>query len=368
MAFLARCHFCPTTIKLPDTSLGASIQCPRCRNQFTAAPQEETSSPAPHFRSRLPAKQAGGGPSTPVTAVSASAVAGQATSGRKVSFAAPTAVAGLAQEPDSNAPGLSVVLGVTGFFSGGLAILLANSAALRLLTIPLAALGLLLGVAAAFVVGDRSARAYLAPAAAGTIGLAVLLLALAWPEFFGRAWFSGGDDPSAELPVFIPRGLKPPVLPDEEGSEWMDAAQGVWKQGDVQLRVLSVQVGRVPLKGAGANKVKPASSLVVRFRVRNQGAGRAFTYEGWAKDSKGAAPTLKDDQENTYALRDFGAGVQVSGQVSRAVLAPGSFVDDLLVFEPPEPGVEALFLELPAAALGGTGSFKLRMNRADFSF
>src|SRR5262245_32544948 len=41
MPFHTVCPFCPTKFKFPDKSLGASIRCPKCGNNFTAAPQDE---------------------------------------------------------------------------------------------------------------------------------------------------------------------------------------------------------------------------------------------------------------------------------------------------------------------------------------
>jgi hypothetical protein len=66
-------------------------------------------------------------------------------------------------------------------------------------------------------------------------------------------------------------------------------------------------------------------------------------------------PILKDDHGRTYKLQTFGHDVEIPGHISRATLAPGKAIEDVLVYPAPEAGVQVLRLELPGLAFGATG-------------
>jgi len=51
----------------------------------------------------------------------------------------------------------------------------------------------------------------------------------------------------------------------------------------------------------------------------------------------------------------------VAGHVRTASLAPGKYVEDVLVFEPPAADVQSLRLELPAEACGRSGVFRFQI-------
>ena len=105
-------------------------------------------------------------------------------------------------------------------------------------------------------------------------------------------------------------------------------------------------VGRAAEGGTEA----AGASLVLRVEVRPPAGGRV-DYRRW-----GAADvvTLRDQRGNVYRFRP-------RGEKSAAPGDPGKPVTDVLVFDRPRDDAGALELELPAAAVGAAGTFRVRI-------
>jgi hypothetical protein len=92
--------------------------------------------------------------------------------------------------------------------------------------------------------------------------------------------------------------------------------------------------------------------------IQNVSQTRKIDYPGWSRSSS-AQLRLTDNFGNVYKRYDPGLLDTIIGQVREPTsIHPGDRLEDLLVFEKPLPNVQALRLELPASAVGGSGSFR----------
>jgi hypothetical protein len=74
--------------------------------------------------------------------------------------------------------------------------------------------------------------------------------------------------------------------------------------------------------------------------------------------------SLKDDTGNSYSRCYFGIS-EVVGQVDDGEsIYPEKSLSDCLVFELPTDTCQALFLELPASAVGGSGALRMKLPRS----
>lgn len=339
MTFLAQCFLCKVKVRLPEGKRGASITCPRCENQFTAAPlQDQADSPSPPGKEEI---QRGRSNPAPLMAKSET----------------PLSPEDMAEDP-SNLP-LPRPWALAAFVLMGLALLSASFFLLHYLTLPLALVSLGAGVAVHFSEKSLSARDLLLARIGAGGSLAILIVALLWPGWFGLAWFGGRDAaPRIEEPLFISRKAsadQPPRFLTED--EWVDASAGLIRAGDIQVGVETPRL----LKGA---KGKDARAARLHFTVHlsNQGHTREITLKGWAAaKSVDEPPLLRDNLHRTYRFLQSVASLD-----GAASILPGRGHVRELYFEyrPPE-GKEAqpewFFLELPAAAVEETERFRFKV-------
>jgi hypothetical protein len=246
-----------------------------------------------------------------------------------------------------------------------LALVTASAAPWDRLTLPLAGLGLLLGLIGGGV-GVASGRGGLVwPTLGSALGLAVLLVALLWPGLFNPLRAGGGSDNDRITPVPLGHAIANPAALQEDG--WTDASRAAVQQDDVRVHVASVSVAAVSSQGKGKPSAHGESYLLVRVVVQNVGARRHLLCEPWggpSEDGRRHLCRLTDRAGHGYTLKSLdpaGAG----GKRGKGVLVgPGRSADEVLVFELPPAGEEVLHLELSAVACGGSGTFRLSMPRS----
>jgi hypothetical protein len=343
MPFLAECLFCKGKVRVPDHALGQSLTCPRCASAFTLVPMENPPEISEAKLIRLPA-----------------------TAGTLPTFTAtPDAndAPGLEEPQEKDDPRPPIQPAV---FAGALAFFLASAAAVCLSFPSLRAVTLCLSSLAAVggLVAWRTApgsRAWI-PAAGTTLSLPVLLVATFWPYML-----STSVPPPRHTGDLGPLDKRPIVAVAIEGEKeepappWIDAAKFCAQQGDMRVRVLSA--GVEPRPGHRPKNSPPLLQLALR--LSNVGTGRTINYHGWGKKEgeQGQPAVVRDNANAGYKVLPA-APLSGGGLLRTAHLGPGESLKENLAFEPPPPkSIQFLRLELPAAAIGGTGVLHFQVPR-----
>jgi hypothetical protein len=272
-------------------------------------------------------------------------------------------------------------LGIASLILGILAFLICWIPLVNLLGMPLAALGLLLGLIGLLVALTRNGASIGYPIA----GSAVCALALTVAVSVTGALVSGIKKASDQiLTDSTARNATnqitvPPASPDQYSSppiasgstsgdspppvQWASAESPV-KQEDVQVRVKSVIVGKVPLtETIGGDGVSEDSLLSVEVEIINLSDSKKVDYSTWGGSAMSfdRRASLTDNFGNGYKRVNFGFSSKISGAVESESIYPGKAISDVLVFEPPVGKAEYLNLELPAEQFGGTGMLRIRI-------
>jgi hypothetical protein len=259
------------------------------------------------------------------------------------------------------------VLGVVALFLGAGGLVLASVPSVAFLTLPLAGLGLVLGLAGCLPALAFGKGNPLVPAAGSAANLLVVLLAVFWLGLVSTLPFGrGAADPDADRIQAIPLGHPTADPAGLEQSGWVDASRAAVQQNDVRIQLTAVSVAPVEMyKVQSKPKFSEQKYLLVRLRTFNVGAGRQLPYETWNAAGRGPQPlTLTDNLGKSYALKSADPDWKMTEQPHRDPVAPGRFTDELLVFEAPPADVEFLHLELPASACGGHDTYRLAIPRA----
>jgi hypothetical protein len=246
------------------------------------------------------------------------------------------------------------------FALGSVALLTASIPGLELLTKPLAGVGLLLGIILGVVPAVRKQTNLVLPGITCGLCLFVLLLVGSWPRV----------SPPAPRPAMAIRlhkaGMVAPRPVEEE--EWLPADEFAYRTSNLQVQVVSVQVGPVDLRGPGKSGPTQENYLTIHLRVTDEGVlfREKVPYETWA-DEGGAPskhpPELTDNQERIYPQKTFDANVKIGGRAYAGALAPPA-MNELLVFPAPQNGIEHLRLKLPASAFGVPGEFRFQIPKS----
>ncbi len=216
----------------------------------------------------------------------------------------------------------------------------------------------------------RLSRSDLRPVFAGVaVAVAVSLLgALAWwgargsassrePAAAGQA----ANAPSASQPA-PPMPPTPPVASSGDAVQYFDALSETAAIGPVNVRVVSVQVGKPRvLRRTGRIAIPGEDYLIVTLELLNKDAAKNITYAGWGGGIYGTGGTnLVDNLQNPYLVKLFSGGI-VEGQHRDVSLFGGEPLRDVLVFERPVEAADYLRLSLPGAALGQEGDVRFKI-------
>ena len=129
---------------------------------------------------------------------------------------------------------------------------------------------------------------------------------------------------------------------------------------DIRVEIVSAVLRPVELTDAKGKRISKHKYLTLTLRLNNLGNPRAMGYTSWGQ-SEATMPILKDNQNLTYQLQTFGHGIEIPGRISRATLAPGKPIEDLLVYPPPADHAQWLRLELPGTAIGVSGTVRFEI-------
>src|SRR6185437_4444365 len=275
MPFVTACSFCPNKIKVPDQSLGASLRCPTCGNYFTVAPAPPE--PAKNLRRPVAAPRPTAAPvkAPPPPPADlpwwvATPPAGASNPAPSEPPAPPPAPAPVHSEPLAHSPIVSAMdfpepsapaqsalpgwinaWGVAAFSLTALGLLLAAFALPRFLTISLASLGLVVGLAGVVATWDNwQIKDGIWLALGGGGNGVLLLLALFGPSWLNNRWGRDFVVPEADLNVqmMVSRDNTSDVK-ELAGGDRVDAEINAIRQGDFLIRVESAVVDRVLDKG-----------------------------------------------------------------------------------------------------------------------
>src|SRR5262249_16830781 len=150
-----------------------------------------------------------------------------------------------------------------------------------------------------------------------------------------------------------------------------DASRAVLERNRLRVEVLSAAVGPVEVRGHG-NQIQLSKEhyLTIWLRVQRVRDGKEFAADvRGPRDVPVGRPRLRltDAAGREFAAQDLDLAVTTAGSERRSAVFPVSVIDDVAVFEPPPPGVDALRLEVPADAWGGTGVFRFTIPRSMFA-
>jgi hypothetical protein len=200
------------------------------------------------------------------------------------------------------------------------------------------------------------------PILGGLLSLPVLLVAGFWPHLLSTTPPVSPFLDDDSFPLDSRRVVAVAIGGDvqEPPGEWIDAAKFNAQQGDLRVRILSVEVKQT--KETQGPKAPPLLLHVV-LRMTNVGTSRRLLYRGWAAGGQDLdrAASLHDNKGVGY--RVLPSAPPAGGGLSRKTnIAPMEQLEDTLLFEPPPPKtVEYLRLELPAAAAGGAGVLRMQI-------
>jgi hypothetical protein len=367
MAFRAQCVFCGHYVRAPDQAIGASVCCPKCSSLFTLAPMAKA-------RATVFTR----GPQSLLEAP-APAEAALAPSAPSSSPPVPDANQALDHEPSASADWLTVgpmapliepprpkprwldALGLGVWLLAGVALLCASVPVLCRFVMPLAALGMILGVVGLLRALFQGRSRLPVPAIGTAVVIGVVYTAWLSPRLLGPAFLAYRTKDPADSAVIRVVPFSGSLLPAGGlNPEWLDASQAALQQGRVNLRVVSAHIRRVTVKSAQAEKLPAGDYHFIRLRTQEVVPPRQFAAvrsQALAPKFDNVRPRLLDLAGKTYELRQVLEATAVQKE-RKASTFPVAVQDQVFIFEASPAGVEALRLEVPAEAWSQKGSFR----------
>jgi hypothetical protein len=369
--------------KVPDQAKGGSGRCTRCSNFFTLTPAEDQRIPElvgsplepsssdlePAGASAASGTNAGWDADIPDDAADekngADAEVIPSPGVAKTEKAANAAQAAECPEAEETpavwlaltVPDWVYVPGAVAFILGSVALLAAPFDAVRFLTIPAAGIGLfIVAVALLRMPANRQFKDYLWLSVGGVVSGAVLATAAFAPTSLNRNWGRDFRVPQEDpLQMFLMSRDGRVTGTTLKDGDTVDASKHAIRQADVHIVVEKVALDVPPAKGPDKTR---QISLLVTMRLTNTSKVRQFLYERTKME-----PTLRDERGKTYALRTFAPDLGVEKQVAKEFVNSNRRMEDLLIFETPDPDVTQIDLELSAASWGAKGKVIFRIPR-----
>jgi hypothetical protein len=378
MSFVAVCTFCFQRLRAPEGAVGASFQCPRCRNYFTLAPADQFVA-SKDIGGALSAEIAA---SPPPAAADSPAEGARPSDGAEVSHDSGVEVAAaqptLVIKPAAGA----LLVGVEGrqaarptptiHPAGWPALGLVAGAVLcgwfnRLfpLVLPLAALGCAVGIVGAVLASrDRKPRLLLSTVAAG-VAAAFLVVVGLFPAALGPAYQVYRDTREPDYTVMRSVPLEGAGAGDEN-PDWVDASRFALQVNKVRVQVVNAAVRPVEIASQPKKKLSKEKYLVLRFRAFQPRTGGEFADAPLkaAATKERPRPTLTDAGGKVYPPPTLDLREEALGPSQKSGVFPVEVADELFVFEAPSPGADPLRLEVPAAPWGGAGAFRFLIPRS----
>jgi hypothetical protein len=154
-----------------------------------------------------------------------------------------------------------------------------------------------------------------------------------------------------------------PARPPDASQGWVSAPTPA-KLGDLVVKVGSVKIDRVTLKGTTGKGRSKEPLLILSLEITNTNSNRKVDYRSWAGSDVSFErdfATLKDNNGNSYKRISFGIFDKPVGSVEAESIYPEKVLGDILVFEIPLKTAASLDLELPAGNVGEKGFFRIRI-------
>ncbi|MBY0512888.1 MAG: hypothetical protein K2P78_03135 [Gemmataceae bacterium] len=347
MPIVATCPYCRAGgVRAPDKCAGMSANCPKCKSSFTIIPDEGL----PGWAKPQAAAETQAHALVP-DVTEPSPVLPAKEPPRPAPAAAPAVVrtVRVEQEEPTAAPSgmVTALLALTVF---GLAVAASQFPFGRFIAPGLALVGLAIGLVG--LAGEGKAQ--LVAAAGSALNVLAIGLVFLAPGWLGLDSWRGATPEGPKVPQAVGHGTGTATP-----TEWVNATNSSWAEGDMRVTVRSITVAPVELVGpGGAAKTPKEPVLQIVLRLANEGVERRVELTGWAAGGDGAE--LADPAGKPVKRKRFEPGWEPRGPEKPAGLFPGKYTDVLLVFEPPpallpkskEPRPEYLRLQLPGAAVG----------------
>ncbi|MCC7144992.1 MAG: hypothetical protein IT443_00950 [Phycisphaeraceae bacterium] len=146
-------------------------------------------------------------------------------------------------------------------------------------------------------------------------------------------------------------------VPDDLAAQGYVSGEGPIRLGDVEIRIRSVGVRRVPLRLAGINLTSQTDQvmLMIDVQITNLSQERTMEYLTWAGEEISFVrdyASVTDQLATMYPRVTFDQQRLPEGRVIRKTLTAGRITSDILVFKAPPPSVTYLKLELPGGNVG----------------
>jgi len=165
--------------------------------------------------------------------------------------------------------------------------------------------------------------------------------------------------------IKAPPPKSPPSKPDDKPlvtEEWASAETSV-RQGDMEIEVSSVVVGRVDVQTLGSSAKSKEVLLTVTVKLTNLSESKKVDYSTWGETSFSFGDnsvSMKDNFGNSYKTVNFGIS-EPEGRISSDSIYPEKSLTDVLIFEVPVEKATHLELALPAKNFHGTGMIRFRI-------
>jgi hypothetical protein len=258
-------------------------------------------------------------------------------------------------------------LGIASLVLGIGAFVLSLVPCVGIVGLPIAAVGLLLGLVGGIIAIEQKRSGIGFPIAGSATSVLALLVGGIWLALgYGLANRPQKDQKAAQTvsplsPVDTGRSVRgapssaasPPSskardLPPSE-PEWADASKQAAQQGEVRVRVSGVRIDLVALKGLTGNRTSKDKLLQIDLTIDNLSATKLVHLRGWGGAEFEGFPSLQDNFKNSYRKVSFGIFDRPVGQVERNDdIYPGKSITDVLIFDVPVQGIQYLRLSLPA--------------------
>ena len=264
-------------------------------------------------------------------------------------------------------------LGIAALVMGIIASLTCWIPVVGLLSIPVALIGLLLGIVGFIVAAASKKTGFAFPLSGVLVCVLSVFIALAATRGCAKAAAEARTQAErtnqtvvppkpAEAAPATPAAPKPPE-PPAPIEEWTSAASAV-RQGDVQVRITAVAVGKVELKDMfGEKEESKGAFLKIGVEVTNLSAAKKIDFRTWRGTGfsfGGEFAALTDDHQNSYKRVSFGSSSPAGGVESESIY-PEKAIADVLVFEVPVAAATSLRLQLPAGNFGGEGMLRFEI-------
>jgi len=267
-------------------------------------------------------------------------------------------------------------LGIAALVMGILACLTCWIPIIGLLSIPLSLIGLLLGFIGLIMAAVNKKTGFALPIGGGLVCVVAIFIAASstggCAKAVSDAVVAAERTNQSVIPSESPRPAPKPVQTTETTPApaevpvdlWTSAANAV-RQGDVQVSITAVSIGKVALKNMFGDPEKSQDKLLtITLQVNNLSSGKKLDFRTWRGGNfsfGGDSASLSDDNDNTYKRISFGSSSTPVGGINRESVYPGKFITDILVFEVPVDVAKWLHLKLPAGNFGGEGMLRFEI-------